>query len=562
MPSDRIAELEAHLSTVTGGSLQEEVDALNELALELGTKDDQRTRTLSQRALALSRGASLPNQPYLKGIAFSLYNLGVLASQSSDFSSSLNLCTESRNILEAQDLPDPRLLILVNKELGWIYLNLGDLAQSFGVLLKALRFSRVSGDKEMEARVLITLSIAYSENGDLEASAQTLRKAIEFLEGSPHPRDYCIAVNNLAMTFKGQKMYDDALTAAAQSAAIARQMNQPSLLATTLDTTSQIYLACQEFDLAETYLNEALSIHRGFGNDIAEITLNLARVKIGQHQPEEAKRILLESMPSVEARSVNRFLFQYHELLAEIFESQGDFRAAIEHIKQFHQIKSMVFNEQTQRQIGSLTVLHQEESARMDARIFSLKNKALQQEVIERRKAVAEMNVLATTDPLTGLMNRRHFMTLAGYALEHGQLNHLPASVLMIDIDHFKQVNDRYGHLTGDRVLAQVCSNIQIGLRSGDLPCRYGGEEFVVLLPNTHLEGAQKVAQRLLKIMAETEIWVEGQSIRVSISVGVAPTEAEDCRLEEVLERADQALYLAKHAGRGSVKVFQKPLQA
>lgn len=132
----------------------------------------------------------------------------------------------------------------------------------------------------------------------------------------------------------------------------------------------------------------------------------------------------------------------------------------------------------------------------------------------------------------------------------------------MIDIDHFKRVNDSFGHLTGDLVLAQVCMTIQSGLRSGDLPCRYGGEEFVVLLPHTHLSGGRKVAQRLIKIMGETTIMVADQAIRVSISIGVAQTEIEDNRLEEVLERADRALYKAKHSGRSSVRVAQRSKKA
>ncbi len=178
---------------------------------------------------------------------------------------------------------------------------------------------------------------------------------------------------------------------------------------------------------------------------------------------------MLQSLPSVEDRGVNRFIYQYHELLASIYEAQAEFSNAIEHIKRFHEIKSSLFNENTQRKIGSLMVLHQEEAARMDAEIFNLKNQALRQEVIERRKAVAEMNVLATTDQLTGLMNRRHFMTLAGYAFDYDQKSQAPSCVLMIDIDHFKQVNDQYGHLTGDQVLAEVCANLQTSLRAGDL---------------------------------------------------------------------------------------------
>lgn len=557
MSSDPIAELEDRLSRAAGGLPQDEVDALNALAWEIGTKDEKRTKSLTQRALALSRCGDFPDWPYQKGIAFSQFILGYIAAQSADFSAALSHFTEARAILEIVDLPNPELLMRVFKELGWVYYNLGDLPQAFAILFKALKISQESGSPEIEATVLISLSNVYSESGNLDASVRALRRAIAYLEGSDKRRDYCLALNNLAMTLLDQKLFDEALGYAAQSVEIARQMNLPNVLVSTLDTTSQIYLARQEFTLAENLLNEALTIHQGFGNDLAEIYLNLARVKIGQNHLAEAQQILLHSLPSVEARGVNRFIFQYHKLLAEIFENQADFVNAITHYKRFHEIKSRVFNEETQRQVSSLMVLHQEETARMDAEIFNLKNQTLRLEVIERRKAVAEMNVLATTDQLTGFLNRRHFMTLAGYAFEYAQHARTPVSMLMIDIDHFKRVNDLYGHLTGDRVLTLVCANLQSGLRIGDLPCRYGGEEFLVLLPSTNLKDAQKVAERLLNKVGETTMLVENQPILVTVSIGVAQAEIRDTNLETVMERADRALYIAKQSGRSGVKVLR-----
>ncbi len=229
--------------------------------------------------------ADLPGQPYQKGVVFSLLNLGFIAAQSANYSSALSLFLEARAILETAAVPQPeQLRMLLFKELGWVYINLGDLPQAFDLLFQALKISQETGSADVEAGVQNSLSIAYSENGDLDASVAALRHAITFLEKSDQRRDYCIALNNLAMTLLDQKLLDEALVYADASLKIARQMNYPSLLATTLDTTSQIHLARHEYSLAEDLLNQALGIHAGFGNDLAELYLNLARIKMGQGQ--------------------------------------------------------------------------------------------------------------------------------------------------------------------------------------------------------------------------------------------------------------------------------------
>lgn len=160
----------------------------------------------------------------------------------------------------------------------------------------------------------------------------------------------------------------------------------------------------------------------------------------------------------------------------------------------------------------------------------------------------------ATTDPLTGLMNRRHFFELADRELEQTRRSSRPLSFIMLDIDHFKQVNDNYGHLVGDAALIQLAELLKNQLRKVDFCGRYGGEEFVLCLPDTHTQGALEVAERIRKDVLTLEIdSLQNKTISMSISLGIAENK-QDKGVEDILKRADKALYEAKDAGRNQSK--------
>ncbi len=163
------------------------------------------------------------------------------------------------------------------------------------------------------------------------------------------------------------------------------------------------------------------------------------------------------------------------------------------------------------------------------------------------------------TDHLTGLYNRRYFMNRAGEEIERSLRHQAPLSVLMIDIDHFKQFNDTYGHATGDRVLQTVARAHQ-GRRcaSHDICSRHGGEEFAVLLPNTPGDSAYHVAERVRRTLGGTRYTGLGlpPDVNITISVGVATCPRDATVLDDLMELADKALYRAKADGRDTVVLW------
>jgi len=183
-----------------------------------------------------------------------------------------------------------------------------------------------------------------------------------------------------------------------------------------------------------------------------------------------------------------------------------------------------------------------------------LKIKALQTELRQKNALLLE---LSTTDGLTKIYNRRHFLELARKEFDRSARMGLALSLLLFDVDHFKQINDGRGHAAGDDVLIALCGVVQDTLRDYDIFGRYGGDEFVVLFPQTDLDPAVRVTERLEKAIRELRVPSLGDG-RVSISGGLVGKSPAHPDLESLLKAADEALYVAKSQGRGRITTLRK----
>jgi len=200
----------------------------------------------------------------------------------------------------------------------------------------------------------------------------------------------------------------------------------------------------------------------------------------------------------------------------------------------------------------------------LNARIYAaLRTKALQDELRAKNRQLEELlervHSMAITDPLTGLFNRRHFQELLKKEFGRVQRYSTPFSILMLDIDHFKRINDRFGHQAGDSVLREFASLISSSIRKDiDIVARWGGEEFIVLLPQTTLDEARETALRLLSKVSSFRFSALPPTKNVTTSIGVAsaPSEGVDS-VEKLIKLADNALYKAKELGRNRVETCQ-----
>ncbi len=185
---------------------------------------------------------------------------------------------------------------------------------------------------------------------------------------------------------------------------------------------------------------------------------------------------------------------------------------------------------------------------------------------MELRESQRALSFQAVTDPLTGLYNRRHFYKLAGIEV-HKALRYLhPVSLMMLDIDFFKKINDTYGHPVGDEVIKMIAKAAKNGLRSSDILARYGGEEFIIMLPETSAPNAFILGERLRKAIETKTIEAGNREVSATASFGISDYNNEGEKqslkegekiLSELISSADQALYRSKKAGRNRVTIYE-----
>lgn len=178
-------------------------------------------------------------------------------------------------------------------------------------------------------------------------------------------------------------------------------------------------------------------------------------------------------------------------------------------------------------------------------------------DLTERKQLEEKLRAQAMTDPLTGVFNRRYLQSQASNEMSRGLRHNTPLSLIAIDIDHFKQINDEYGHDAGDEVLKRITLVMRELLRQEDLLCRVGGEEFAILLPNTAIPQAQQIAERIRTTVEDTHVEIEHeggeQTLRITASFGVTHISPHETSLKAALKRADTGLYEAKETGRNRI---------
>jgi len=185
-----------------------------------------------------------------------------------------------------------------------------------------------------------------------------------------------------------------------------------------------------------------------------------------------------------------------------------------------------------------------------------IKTQLTMQELIQNLEAThKELKLLASIDPMTKLFNRRYFTTTAESMLDLAKRNEKELSILMIDIDKFKNINDTYGHPVGDNVIITLANKLLKHQRKSDVICRFGGEEFIILLPNTSLEGAKIVSEKIRADIEKTVISLDKTTqLHFTISVGVSFIDVKnEPNIELAIKRVDKALYRAKENGRNRV---------
>jgi diguanylate cyclase (GGDEF)-like protein len=545
----------SHARTFSEAERRALVDQLNAEARAIRRLDYEETRQLAARALEIAREPNALGQQYTFGMATALSLLAHRNSMLGEFELARSQAAQAQGLLGTQNASV--VLGDIYDCIGWCHFCLGDYAEALDFLTRALDIAEQIGDRSMQAYELDHMGSVHDSSGHADTGLEMQERALALHRELADRTGEAFTLNNVAYTYLDLGRDDDALASATSALRYAEEGKRTHLQMWVLDTLADVHLHLGDADGAERCTRRALQLAGECRSvaDGAKCLFTLAKIAVIRSDWNEALDMAEQALDMFEQQAWRVERYECHRLISEIHETQRDFRAALEHFRLFHDLKEAKVNEDTASRVANLRMTHQIESARKDAEIHRLRAIALEREVHERRLAQAHLEAQASLDPLTGLYNRGHLAVLS-VDLESLGASHAPVSLFMFDIDRFKSVNDTYGHRAGDEVLVAVAQELSANARDTDVACRYGGDEFLVLLVGMDAASAEQAAERLRERIAVTPVRCGDALIHMTISVGVATAERDEpADLQALIDRADRALYRAKESGRNRVVV-------
>ena len=538
-------------------SMQEKIDLMNNFAWRLRISDPDRAIGIASESLALARTLHEQGETSNSRLAASLVILSFLDGEGGKLDSSLARSLEALSLLK--DQPQADILIGAWFTLGWAYYYSGDYPAALEFGLKSLKLAREIGHQEWEAWCLDLTASTYKDPTQV---LQMYRDDFEIFKRTGNIAGQSRILNNWAYTLMESKEYDQALEVAQKSLEAAKRGNLKRDIINITATIAETLASTGDLAQAQSKLHNATLLFDEYGRDISSvyILVELGQVYLKQNQLGQAEETLERALELSGQMEMRNEQSRCHLSLSELYEQQGMFQKALGHYKKFQALRESISGEGALKQLAAVRVSQQIETARRDAEIHRLQKEKLQIELDEHKRVHAILEDLATRDPLTNLFNRRHFLILAEQEWKRAVRYKHPLCALMLDVDHFKQINDRHGHAAGDKALTTVANVIRSTLRSTEIAGRYGGDEFVVILPETLPQHGVQVARRICRDIAAYTISSDTGIIEVTPSIGVACRTKDSngslTSLDDLLHQADKALYTAKKMGRGQAQLF------
>lgn len=418
---------------------------------------------------------------------------------------------------------------------------------------EAHRLALELGDMARVSLAVNALGCFFDRTGDSWQAERVLREALALARQQTDAHAIGSALNNLAAALIGKfymlrdavpleearQALRDALPLAHEAVALTRQAGEPFHHVFTLGNLGEILVNLEQADAARAVLTPAIALARehGFAAQYGRIGVSWGELAWVEGRPQAAWDELLALSTTLGESEPRNTLLRLHHVLWRCAATLHQPAQALAHLEHYLRLERQRTMLQLRAQSDLFVTRMEAETMRQEARRHDARATALEAD--------------ARRDQLTGLGNRREVERRWPELLQRVRQQGTPLSVAMLDLDHFKQVNDRHGHAVGDRVLVALAAVLRAGTRGSDLVARVGGEEFLLALPDAGPEGAAEICERL-RAQVEAGDWQAlAPGLRVTLSVGLTSTPPYDA--ETLSLRADAALYRAKEAGRNRV---------
>jgi len=435
---------------------------------------------------------------------------------------------------------------------------IGNAPEGFEFCWQALGFYENLSNPRWQAGLYNLVGRQYLEMGQTEWAERYFQQALNQLEGMERNKSVADINLNLCLLNTRSGNFDQAVQYANEAVDIYRNFNAMERLTKALVILARVYEAQKDFSNALIVLKQAMQITEEYRLQYRQVRVLLAfgQISLEQQEFDLAITYLHKALGLSEQLNMPREGYKIHRSLARGYKLTGDFERSLDHFEYFYLLEKQNEMDKDVQRVRSLEIMHQVEKLQKNSKQFSQQSRLLRDQLNQISQVNHSGSPTQITDPLTGLLNRKHFLTI----LENDHLNveHYGkvVSMIMLDIDQFKKLNQEHGNLVADQLLVEFGHLIQNVFTRRDLIWRVSGQEFVILLPNTECEYAKILADRLINHIRDFSFEIDDQIIQITISIGVACTDAnDDKRVDILLDHASQAWSIAKQAGGNQVMI-------
>lgn len=447
--------------------------------------------------------------------------------------------------------------------LGVAYDALGKYAESLDYLQEAHAIYAEADDTRGMANARLSMGIVHSKCCDHAIGSGHYKAALgPYMALNDHPATVR-TLNNIGLNQRNLGSFDESLATFDRALDLADTHSLTALMPSLWGNRGRTLLALGRLDEAAAAFDRHAQGVKGSAwlNSNLDAQLGIAQVAHARGEHAEVVALLRQLLPQLAKDSPLDDEVRAWGLLAESLEAQGDAAGALVAYKHLRERERVWLDMRANTRMRASAVMTDLDAARREAKEehrlrdeLAKAHAALAIESAERRARADELYRQSREDGLTGLPNRRDFTERMAEERRRAQTFGEALCIVMIDIDHFKRVNDAHGHAAGDQALIEVARRLRSALRPGDLVARLGGEEFAALLPHATTNEATTLCERLREAVAESSIAINGKSVTMDVTISVGctrhvPPESTDA----ALSRADARLYAAKRAGRNCV---------
>lgn len=539
------------------------IDSLNAAAQDMISLAPAEGLDLSKRAYQLATSAEFRHDPYPKGVADALLNMSHFHLELGDTMLALAQAKEALNIFN--ELRHSLSQAFTLRLLGMIYVHLNEYNKAMTSLLKALEMTRHLHDSRLLGEITMTIGQTYLVSGEIEPAITELKKAISLFQSRDLSIQLSYAYNYLAVAYKmlgDFEVFDQYLQ---RSIELADDMRVLPMQMDNLQQKGQNELRKGNLDTAKEYFEQArqLAEQQGYQSDEISCWIWLSEVDHYLGNLDTAVQRLLSANARAQTTHFEEGCLRADRKLAQIYAEQSDYRKAYEHFQSFYQIEQRIKRERNDLKYMTLETIIRADALQKEARIIQNKNDQIEKEIAERkwveealRQSEEKYRRALNLDATTAVNTLRYFYDLAEQEIQRVTRYPHPLSLLVIDIDHFSQVNERFGYVMGDQVLQWVARRLKDLLRVVDVIGRYGGDAFIMLLPETSLENASIVANRICNHFSTADFEVAGEKLTLTFHAGLVEYK-KDMPLDVFIQRADQTLEKAQRSDTQNIMVWE-----